>query len=574
LTKKLIISLLIILFATPVGATDYYLSLGGNGSDPDGGWSTAANTIAQINALNPGNGSHTVYVRAGDTFTDDGLDLVSWSNSYTTISLHGSDGGGRTLAVDGNPVIEGDSNQAFDLNKSGVNWNIKDIKLNKGRNGAYMAHIQNSGSVTIDGLDADSSTGSTPWNQHVLYIRNFTGNVEVKNCIITGYFNSDDKSDDKHVLTVRQNDGSGTNHGNNIVSIYDNQLNSSHADLLMLYNLKSNAGYEVQVYRNIFTGWGENGIDNKGTQRSLIYLNEFYNQGNDRKNSVGLSAAIVINDGDALEIDSTYSNYVYAYLNKIVGNYDTSNSYYGGIASVPASGDYHYIYGNFIEDAVPGIALQGDDYLYAYSNIIHQETAISDVGSGWTRDKTLFQLYGGIQYVYVFNNSLYQDTDATGIEYGVYFHSDISNGDDIYLRNMLVYMTQTGKEALYISSGVTGSPTIDYNTWYNDENTTLIYDEGNTYTSSNFSSWAAGAHANDKNRQIDFIAKATGNLRLPGDSLELDSGYDEGSYQGLSSSQTDFSVSPLTPVLVDRVTYDRGGFEYDSNPHFMGVTID
>lgn len=553
--------------------TTYYLSAGGSATSPYDTWAKAATTIAQINALNPANGSHTVYLRPGDSFSDTTLDLASWANSYTTITIEGIDGDGQTLASDGKPIIVTDTNQGLDLTDSGVNWVLKNFKLNEGGPTEWMAEILNSGSITIDGLDWDSSTGASPNNPHGVYIQDFTGAVEIKNCTAKGYLDTGQLSTDRHVLAIRQSDGNGSNHGNNTVKIFDNNFSEAHADLIMFYNIKSAAGYEAEIYKNVFTTFSENGIDCKGSQRLKIYKNEFISENRQRKSGAGGSGHVNINNADTLVTDDVFCEYIWVYGNDLGPNYDNSGTYYTGITVNPqASGGYVYIYGNRITDCAPHVSLQTGQYVYFFSNVLHQETNPTD--TPFSRDECFIQFYGGTN-VEVHNNSIYQDTDVAAWSYGIYFHSTFSGGASAVVKNNLIYMTRTGDECLYIDSSVTGTPTIDNNTYYNDQATNLIYDKGSTYAAADFGGGAgdwnnsAGSHPADENRQSDYVGKASGDLTLPSGSSEVDDGEDLGDTfdEGLSSAQTDFSTSPPTVVLVDRDTYtwDRGAYEYISD---------
>jgi hypothetical protein len=581
--KKILIILLIYLFlflsSNFASAATVYVGTGGSNTSPYDTEAKAATTIATINAYSFGTGTHVLNLITGAVPNDATLSDASWGlGSGDNFTLQGT----TTTAT-----MLSSSQQAFDFTTSGVNWTLQNFRVHEGGSASYQGEVRNAGNLTVSSTEFDSKT-TTPDAMYGLYISNFTGVLEIKNNTFKGYYETAEDANDRHLLTIRQEEGNSANHGNNQILIYGNTFEDSHADNLMFFNVKSTSGNEALIYNNIFTNFGENGIDNKCSHYTKIYNNEL-TSAQTVMQGVGYRPAININDCTN-GTDAQDSDYVWVYQNDLRTNHGDisgTDTHLTGIAVGPSRGaeigSYIYIYANRIEDNASGIYVYEGDYIYIYSNIIHMETNPTDT-AGTDYEAAIF-IGGASNNGIISNNTFYQDTDVTNWNYGINFDG-ATNGANWTIKNNIIYMTQTGHEALYIETDVTGDPTIDYNTYYNDNNTALVYYKGTSYTRDTDFAHAAGdwnvtggSYPNDKGRDPYFTDKANGDLSL----IEASSSED-GTGETLSATEDDgidprnddFTASPPSVTLVDRDTYtpwDRGAYVFVVSTSISGMTI-
>jgi hypothetical protein len=577
--KRILIALFLVLFhltAWTAGAATYYVdddcatpgdgttaTCDGSGTDDPMSFSSMRTTDFADN--------DTINFQAGDVYTGQ-FYLSATTRTRSGITIQGAEFDGKTFGTNGKPYLDGDNYTpsgtalfAIDGNHSMTNLTVKDFEVkgvgNLGSTDDMMLFDEING-LTLDAVLVFGDGASSGKKAQGIRIKNPGGAVVVKNSTIYDIGPTpDDAVDDGdcQCLVVRRYDGETTHPTS--VNIFNNTIYSCRSDTIIAFgmNIASNKqGYAVNIYNNTLYSFGENATDVKQSWNVNIYNNIAYSTVDNHGGTTYRPVFSVHSAGvGQYPTETLGSGFVTIYNNKIGPNkYDTDNEIFEAIQIGAGSDDPVTIRHNHIIDGAPGVYVFTTDDHEIFSNIIE----LTYTPTNYVRDDWLLRNDG--DDVNIYNNTLVSaSTTAGGIT-----HQDTADALCEY-KNNIVKINSADDWAFDIETGGV-TPVVDYNTYDNDgTGQKLVNDKGTSYTNVNFSSWATGDHANDKNRDPDLGSSP---FKLNSTSSEINTGNTIGAAydDGLDPSTTDFTTSPPTVATLDQDSYgagwERGAWVYST----------
>jgi hypothetical protein len=582
--KKILIILFIILLPVCVGAANYYVDddcgtpgdgtdnvCNGGGTDPMSFSSMRTTDFANDDVIN---------LQAGDIYAAQ-FYLSATTRTRSGIIIQGAEFDGKTFAVDGYPYVDGDNYTpsgsdlfAIDGGDTMSNLTLKDFQVkgvgNLGSTDDMMIIEQVIG-VTIDNLLVFGNGAVSGKKAQGIRLKNNGGAIVVKNSTIYDIGPTpDDAVDDGdcQCLVVRRYDGE-TTHPTSI-NIFNNTIYKCRSDTIIPYgmNIASNKqGYAVNIYNNTLYDFGENAVDVKQSWNVNIYNNIAYSTVDNHGGTTYRPVFSVHSAGAGQYPTETLgSGFVTIYNNKIGPNkYVTDDEIFEAIQIGASSNDPVTVRHNLITDAVPGVYVFTTDDHEIFNNIIE----LTYTPGSYVRDDWLIRNDG--DDVNVYNNTLVSTATTVG---GILHEGDADALCEY--KNNIIKINSALDYALYIEAN--NDPPVDYNTYDNDgAGQKLVYDYDTSYTDVNFSSWATGSHANDKNRDPDWGASP---YKLNSTSIEINTGTNIGAAydDALNPNTTDFSGSPPDVQTGDQDSYgigwERGAWFYSGAASSVrGITI-
>ena len=289
------------LFLTlPVGALGanmtIYMSAGGSATSPYDTWAKGATTCAQVRALTLDAGTHTINLRPGDSFAGY-LDSDNWT-AGGTITIQGLDGDGKSIAVDGLPIIGGGEGStpygagtAYGTHivvGKAVNITIQDVQIQDQdyfeNSKVYAIRLNGVVNATIDDSTLDGQLGTTDreaWTYNGAIIVSYaTGTVTITDNTIqnwgppclwatpaipagaTAYTSSDSNG-----IAL-----GGIKAASASVTISGNIISNVNGDCIV----EENCFVPITITNNILKNAGENAFDLKGSKNNHVYANYAY----------------------------------------------------------------------------------------------------------------------------------------------------------------------------------------------------------------------------------------------------------------------------------------------------------
>lgn len=478
--KKLLFSImiLVLLMCGSAFGDTYYVKTGGSNTAPYDTWAKASTLIATINALSLGT-DDTVNLRPGDTFDDATLTLDSTSSTTSGITVQGLDGDGKSIAVDGKPIIDGNSVHPIIINHALVNLTLKNIDISgsdyDGGSVRARAHLEHINGLVIDGIDYNGHTGSsTYYRANGITVARVLGDIEIKNCTIQNlykdtYANTITAWDelDAHAILFwyPEDDGVKTS---GTVSIHDNTLQLMYSDGIQLAGVRTT----TNIYDNTIDRFGENAIDLKPCDSINIYNNTFSHNDFGVQPSGYRGPTMIAHTPSGAEGDwPSYRN-----SNITIRDNLFSDCVYAGIGGGATN---LLIYRNYFSDVFNPLNIYAyESGMEIYNNILECTGAKTDVepyASRWAGTRlTCIRLStnSALDNLKVYNNTIY--CSGSDHLYGiVYLGNASATGNEI--KNNCVYMTQNSASVYpFYYDGVAIAPTTLNNSFYNSGHTNRV----------------------------------------------------------------------------------------------------
>lgn len=563
------------------------MSKGGSSTAPYDTWAKAASTIALINALNPtASQSHNVYLRAGDTFDDNRMDLASWVNASIAVNIEGVHGDGKTLVGDGKPLIDCNSVQAIFINQrtNFTSFTVKNIKVDgnsytiPNTYQAYNIYLRGPTNVTIDGVDCDFTNAGTPagatLHNGVLGLINNPGDIVIQNCTFTDVFLYSWArtlvamgTSDIYGIVIGVAPTSEPPISTGSIDIHDNSISNVYADSIQFQGMQ---GPSTVIYSNTFSGWGENALDFKRSSNVDVYQNTFSRKIDGsciRSNGAGSGAAVI-------RATLTYNYWLIdgaQTATDAITIRDNSIDTGGTTAIFTAEGTWN-IYNNYIQGGGGVVYVYGGSHGNCFNNVIdlnanYDEVCNGSTNEGYSSGISLWEAGYAQSNITIANNTIYQDAGMDQ-QNGIWISGN-AGSSNLKIVNNLIYMnTATStKYALEQLTSTTGL-TVDYNTYYNAGGTSRVYWNGTAYPTASFATYAAIAgHTNEADRDPVFMTNGS-DFSLQAGSSELGDGTDSpiaapsAAAYGLKSIYNWSTVWQTIGRLTTLDGFDRGAYEY------------
>jgi len=554
-SKYLFVALLILLIpVVGLSATthDKYLDTSGSGS----GTGAVGDPYADVDELNDflngsigvGDTVNVVYSK-GDTWSGSGEEIGYTDGDHIdfpdcTINVQATGSGD-------DPIIRTDDRQFLWISDSSdVNITISNITFH-GANASYYYPVEiglTSGDITIDDVVMDGSVQLDGDPQACLRFVQTTGALEIKNCNIHDIGDASNPSETGDTNGIELGDQDTGNFPSSL-SIHNNTIYNVQGDCIATNGLNFTGGASKGlIYDNTLYNAGENSLDIKESTYIDVYDNLIYKNGFGSGGTSGSGPLVTIhgdNEGNIVRSDN-----IRIYKNYLNGNYDgTSN--FTGIGIDDGNVDRVEIYLNRFEQCGPFI---GADYgdLFIHNNLFIIDGALA--GEGGT-NYSVVKAGSSTDPIEFYNNTVYDDQSQ--LNYGFYMASNHT----LTAYNNVIELTKADSYPMYVSSY---SPTLDYNTYYNGNDTERIYYNSTAYKEGdNFSTYAGlEGHTNEKSRDPDLAA----DLSLNSTSNEIDTAKTlDQAYENAFNRATTWSpISVVTNKQGDLgAAWDRGCSPYD-----------
>lgn len=496
-----------ILLITPAYSATYYVKSGG--SDAADGLSdgNAWANLAKVNSFNFADGD-VIQFKRGGTYNDAILTLDALTSpSSKTITIKDYSSGNL-------PVIGGNSYHIH-IDNVGLSIVIQNINVDGQEFPDNYAAIwlENLADITIDNIEADGSVGWVSRYRNAIFIKEATGNVEIKNCTIQ-YWGGGSKLwgspatptgtyvDRSSIFLSNQTSGS--------VAIHDNTISNIEADGIQMEKVR----VTTNIYDNTIRNCGENSIDIKGCINTSVY-----------RNTLDRDATFIGTGGSSTGEGATPILQILTYSVNSSSNIDIYNNIIGptDMVNIKFGADFLYsgsetvtdvnIYQNYFKEAKFHYSMYlgrgNHDYVYnvnLYNNVFN---GLKNGGSFIVE----YALHATGNKFY--NNTFYSNN--TGTERGLWLTHSNS-----YFKNNIFYYNDTNSYILWLSAG---SPTVESNCYYNANGAAkyLINWKGSLFTRVQEADWRNSGHSDAMfadplfNDPVagDFSLSATSPCRLP-----------------------------------------------------------
>lgn len=434
-----------------------------NGNDGDNGLS-AGNAWQSTNKINnfaesPGFGDgDSILFKRGET----------WGAGYETV---GNDGSGinwggvddLTFGAYGSgdlPTFDANDHRPFYISATGsVGWTLKNLRGygmdGWGSLGQGMFHLKDLTDLTLDNIYADAHVGTSSYTKHekMIYLSDFSGDLEVKNCTFKNNYNLNDwgawGTTDCHLMFLNQSVPLTTGS----IKIHDNVFSGCYADSIQWWLIECTGWTEI--YNNTFEKYGENCLDSKSDAYIKIYGNTFDRSWTKDKGNSNLSQVIFHKRAGYITPHD-----IFVYENLFIGGGDDQG------VSMEAQDDIE-VYANYFTNHELSINCYAGTNIDVYNNVIYSPD---------TAGTRLIQMYGrsGMTGLRVFNNTLYSNKATVGIE------ADAKNAKlpaGTVIEGNIVYVDGAGKYPIKHETDQ-GAPnfTPHYNVCYNPSGGDIYWD--------------------------------------------------------------------------------------------------
>lgn len=499
--ELLIVGLLNLLLCTSAMATVYYVKNSGTDSASGTSDGNAWKSIARVNdyASKPGfKDGDIIQFKRGDVWRNDepiGY-RVNWGTQKTiTIRDYGNGDKPRFDANTFQPIrIDGGPTVSFvikNLDISGMDY-TGDL---------YSIWLHDVNNLTLDGLYMDAYRGASKFPRTSgIAICLVKGNLEIMNCTIKNFVDPSgpgnwDNQDAHGIYTSYAVDGGKTS---GTYKIHDNEIHNVEADCIQFKGIATT----TKVYNNHLYNFGENALDFKNCSKTDIYNNRI---------SQGLNFGTGGSGGGYSGITSHYKAKNYGPVGRDfqVHNNLFYDSPYMGIRMLSTTKNVK-IKDNYFRNNVQGIAVSQTDDIEISGNVFMQTNDRSCSGY----DCSAIRVFGdGSSGVNIHHNTIYSDSSSN--KYGIVFGRD-SNNTSAKIKSNIVYMTQktSGVVPLYVDTDSGPLPTVTYNTYFNENQSSRVKWDGDLYTSSQQKQWNSMGHTGDLFSKPSLTDAQSGNLTV------------------------------------------------------------
>ena len=417
--KKLFLTIILLLFAIPVFATDYYVTQSGAGNK-DGTAIGDAWDVSQFNALSADYSGDTFYFSG--TITSE-VDVGVYGTSGNHVILDGYEGGSC------DPVADGDCS-------------TNDAVIDRG-GGTYCMTISGPDYVTVQDFEMTDAVGAG------IIMSGTSTNIVIKKNHIHHLYDTGDDSDTKGInadsscsyITI----GGASGDGNNIHHI-GKGTGSGDIDFVGTDDV-------IISYNKIWSDGTDYGIDGivfeNSANRWLIEYNVIF--GHDENNGGHRGE-----DGIDMKNDSVDTIVRY---NHIYGNAASGINTQHGTDRIYVYGNY--VHGNGFRERGSGAGIQiyqfvdsgPTTYIYIFSNVVYDNT---------NRGIGLSSAGGSIDYVYVFNNTIAENGLGSDSDW---VNVMMKKGANHVLKNNIIYKSRPAQADERQGYFTITAVDMDYN-WY------------------------------------------------------------------------------------------------------------
>jgi len=470
--------------------TDYYVKNGGNDGDSGLSDAEAWETITHMNSINFAN-NDIINLKRNSIFIDATLTLNSTVVGRSGITV-------QDYGIGNKPWINGNFVQPIKIVHVLINLTLKNIDISgqdwlvtKGDN----IDLDNINGIVLDGIEGNGWYNYKGVNQgkNAITMAYCSGHIEIKNCNLYNW----------GLLTLPVSGGTDycaihlSQHDNGILLIHNNIAHDLQADAVQ----RQFCSAPMELYHNTFYNCGENCYDDKGSENSKIYENNFYR-----------------------DLDFTGPGQHEGFL----------VTYHGEVTTESKN---HELYNNYFSDTefpavwISGLLVANINNIDIHHNYILNCASAFKIGSN-TNNVSIynncingtFGVGGRFYYennanlgIKVYNNTFYSENQMS---YGVWLQ--YSNAEFI---NNIFYMNDSNSYLLY---KIAGNPTLSNNIWYNNANTDYLYWEGTVYTVSQLANWLTQGHSEEQFTNPLFVNITNNDFNLQATSPAKDAGVDVG----------------------------------------------
>ncbi|MCK5020793.1 MAG: right-handed parallel beta-helix repeat-containing protein, partial [Candidatus Peribacteraceae bacterium] len=594
---KYIIFLWVFFLTSSVMAATYYVKTGGSNTSPYDTWAKASTGFGNLNSIDMANGS-IINIRPGDTISDAQLNFGGVTGSSKSFTVQGLDGDGKSIGVDGKPIIDGNSIRAILVyNSAIVGITIKNIRINgedvgngstsPWRNGFGMIVLNDLTNISIDGLDFYGHEGASSYSylNTFLYIVSLEDNhtVEIKNCTMQDlrpdpvayppdewvtnitYGGAFDSVDTQFIFFDNIPNTYDIATGGTI-KIHDNTFSGVWADSIQADKIDSTL---FEIYDNHFIGFGENAINLKRVHNAEIYNNDIERDDYARGGSGGGVSGIGLEEDSELwqPCDNTL----------IHDNYIHNSDGFTAIALLYSATNTK-IYNNYIAGCTEGILVAGNSTATSiFNNLLVMS---GGAGSGSLVEVGIYIYPSDADDLKIYNNTIYSSNAAQ--LYGIY-HRTYAGRTGMEIKNNVIQLTQnsSSKYPLFVQNA-NDTPVIDYNVYYNANHINRIqyngtdYDHGVNFAAgdSGGTDWAEIAgHTNEVSDNPDMTDPGNADFTLQIGSPCISNALAVGdTYRHGWSATTSLPPTTVTTINRDETQWDIGVFVADvTAPTISGV---
>jgi hypothetical protein len=574
---KRIAILILILFATPVWGATYYLNSNGSNTSPYDTWAKGATSIASLMALDPANGAHTVYIRAGDTFSDETFDpSTEWTNDLTTLTIEGADGDTRTLASDGNPEIGNGAVKPFLFDYIApagggtlTNLVLKNVKMTGqdwDTTNQHFLRIRGLTDVTIENvqIDGEGAGGGDVYAKEGIWFNNVDGDITITDVTIERLCDATcNQTQDVYSIYFSTCDGT--------VTIDNLACNRVEGDCIQAK--ESTAVFDIR--NSTFYNCAEECIDMKGCDGSgngtpnKIRNNTFYETSftaaYQTDEAIQMLPCSVSGDNCTVDTDTAnwdiYENYIYN-LDGVGSDASSRGVEVQAARDTAVCEDIRIFRNKFKNLEGAAVALRNG----AVNVIVENNVMLpSDT------DNTEGHIYVGTDNqdesgkdTEIRNNSIYDTNDT----YGIFIAN--TYGNYVRIANNAVHIANVSGYALYHEDLTSPQGTAEENHWWNPLGTEIYWD-GTNHTST--ATWVAAGHTDGEIEDPQFNAVGSDDLSINSGGNLVDRG--GGSYIATDGLRFDSSWTSTVITVDPTSTRDRGAYEYSGSLlMFEGMSID
>ena len=520
--------------------------------------------IGEVNAASFSNDDVIEFER-GETFDDEPLTLNGTAVGVSGLIIQAGGTGDK-------PRIDGNAIQPILINHALVNLTIKDLDCSgmdwSGTD--YNVRVQYVNGLTLDGLYIDGHVGASSYTRHngAIGPGAIEGNLEIKNCTVTNFY----KAPMPATIADRLDHPWGTNDSCGIelwyldgglpklsgtVSIHDNTITNMYADGIQI------GGYQVsdfKIYNNTISGFGENAIDIKATSNLDVYNNDM------SQDAFGVAGGAGTQGPATISLGSSYSSWpgYRSRDNKIHDNYFHDTIYTTIATGMGLDGD---IYNNYFEDAGCGVFIAFDG-MKVYNNLFNLTATVSTELSTIYRSAIRNSGEFDADYNFIYNNTFY--ISGSNYLYGIAWQGKVGQGGNEIKNNIIQMTSASAVYPIYATNATKDIIDVDYNTYYNANDTARVSWNATAYTTANFSTWQAlgdpDEHANDLSGNPEFTTPGTTFTLDNGSNINVDTGVTLNALYkwawNASTSMPTVSTS-VTPTDQETVSpWERGVYAY------------
>jgi hypothetical protein len=447
-----VLTIILLFFADDCLSAIYYVKNSGDNKASGLSDQKAWKTIAKVNSFNFSDGD-TVRFSRGSTFND--ATLISPGVNNFTIEDYDT---GKKPHFDSDKIIP------ISIKSTLKDLVIKNLDLSGGAAVGRKPRltIKNVNGVTIDGIYINGGGPIKPYYADGIKIVDCSGDIVVKNSEIHHLGpNPDPKMDDGDIqgLIIRRN-----NLNPNVpdsVNIFNNKIYNVRSDCIIItgYNPKNDSNRPCNIYNNELYNGGENSIDVKQSWQVNIYNNVMFRDDINNHGGGMQASLIIIHSGPGqYPNEAVGSGAVRIFNNHIKMCTNGNGKFWKGIYAAGGVTDFVYIYNNWIQDCYPAIGVYSTvGEVKIFGNILLATKSPSSLGTG----ASYYLVYQQADGVKFFNNTVIALAENIS---GVYHH-DAADSEGSYKNNIIV--CYGNKYCFEISKQATGTPEVNYNTYFN-----------------------------------------------------------------------------------------------------------